>query len=86
MQDTLALKETCVVEGDLHIRRLAVELDATFNGNCKMITEEEFAQLTSGEQPAMYSVEEEKPVQEDAFTLPSSSPFSVPSAGDIPEA
>lgn len=86
VQDTLALKETCVVEGDLHIRRLAVELDATFNGNCKMITEEEFAQLTSGEQPAMYSVEEEKPVQEDAFTLPSSSPFSVPSAGDIPEA
>ena len=65
VQDTLALKETCVVEGDLHIRRLAVELDATFNGNCKMITEEEFAQLTSGEQPAMYSVEEEKPVQED---------------------
>ena len=63
VQDTLALKETCVVEGDLHIRRLAVELDATFNGNCKMITEEEFAQLTSGEQPAMYSVEEEKPVQ-----------------------
>lgn len=48
VQDTLALKETCVVEGDLHIRRLAVELDATFNGNCKMITEEEFAQLTSG--------------------------------------
>ena len=42
VKDTLSLKDTCVVEGDLHIRRLQVELDAKFNGNCKMITEEEF--------------------------------------------
>ena len=34
VKDTLSLKEGCVVDGNLHIRRLAVELGATFNGNC----------------------------------------------------
>lgn len=88
VKDTLALKETCVIEGDLHIRRLSVELDATFNGNCKMITEEEFNQLTTGNQPSMYDVEEEKP-EEDSFTVPASSaasPFAVPQSNEIPEA
>lgn len=45
VKDTLALKEGCVVNGNLHIRKLAVELGATFNGNCKMITEAEFDKL-----------------------------------------
>ncbi|MGN0201873.1 MAG: polymer-forming cytoskeletal protein [Candidatus Cryptobacteroides sp.] len=88
VKDTLALKETCVLEGDLHIRRLAVELDARFNGNCKMISEEEFTQLTSGDQPSMYAVEDETS-EEDTFTVPSSSatsPFAVPAENDIPEA
>ena len=45
VKDTLSLKEVCVVDGNLHIRRLAVELGATFNGNCKTITEAEFNKL-----------------------------------------
>ena len=45
VKDTLALKEGCVVNGNLHIKRLAVELGSTFNGNCKMITESEFDKL-----------------------------------------
>ncbi|MBO5943426.1 MAG: polymer-forming cytoskeletal protein [Bacteroidales bacterium] len=45
VKDTLSLKEGCVVDGNLHIRRLAVELGATFNGNCKTITETEFNKL-----------------------------------------
>ena len=45
VKDTLSLKEGCVVAGNLHIRRLAVELGATFNGNCKTITEAEFNKL-----------------------------------------
>ena len=45
VKDTLSLKEGCVVDGNLHIRRLAVELGATFNGNCKTITEAEFNKL-----------------------------------------
>lgn len=56
VKDTLALKEGCVVNGNLHIKKLSVELGATFNGNCKMITEAEFDKLV-GVQTAV------KPVQ-----------------------
>ena len=45
VKDTLALKEGCVINGNLHVRKLAVELGSTFNGNCKMITEAEFVKL-----------------------------------------
>jgi len=85
VKDTLSLKETCVVNGDLHIRRLAVELDAKFEGNCRMITEEEFNQLTSGDQPKMYDVPE-TPAEEESFAVSESSPFSVSSENSFPEA
>ena len=52
VKDTLSLKEGCVVDGNLHIRRLAVELGATFNGNCKTITEAEFNKLAGVETAA----------------------------------
>ncbi len=45
VKDTLSLKDGCVVNGNLNIRRLSVELGATFNGNCKTITEAEFDKL-----------------------------------------
>ena len=51
VKDTLSLKEGCVVAGNLHVRRLAVELGATFNGNCKTITEAEFSKLAGVEAP-----------------------------------
>ena len=51
VKDTLALKEGCVITGNLHIRRLAVELGATFNGNCKTITEAEFNKLSGMDVP-----------------------------------
>lgn len=50
VKDTLALKEGCVVNGNLHIKRLSVELGSTFNGNCKMITDAEFDKV-AGVQP-----------------------------------
>ena len=87
VKDTLCLKDTCVVTGDLHIRRLQVDLDATFNGNCKMISESEFTQLTTGERPAMYDVPE--PEEEDeTFKVGkvTPSPFSAPAGDEIPEA
>jgi cytoskeletal protein CcmA (bactofilin family) len=40
------------VAGNLHVRRLAVELGATFNGNCKTITEAEFSKLAGLEATA----------------------------------
>ena len=42
VKDTLALMEGCHVDGNLNIKRLSVELGATFNGNCRMITDGEF--------------------------------------------
>ena len=48
VKDTLLLRAGCSVEGDLHVRRLQVELDARFNGNCKMISEAEYDKLASG--------------------------------------
>ena len=42
VKDTLALMEGCQVDGNLNIKRLSVELGATFNGNCRMITDGEF--------------------------------------------
>lgn len=91
VKDTLSLKSTSVIDGDLHVRRLQVDLNATFNGNCKMITEEEFQTLTSGEQVVE---EEESPAEEvpevEEYTVggpsvSSNSPFAVPS-DEIPEA
>jgi len=57
VKDTLSLKEGCIVNGNLHIRKLVVELGATFNGNCKMISESEFDKI-AGVQPAV------KPIQQ----------------------
>lgn len=91
VKDTLSLKSTSVIDGDLHVRRLQVDLNATFNGNCKMITEEEFQTLTSGEQVVE---EKEAPAEEvpevEEYTVggpsvSSNSPFAVPS-DEIPEA
>jgi cytoskeletal protein CcmA (bactofilin family) len=47
VKDTLSLKGGCVVDGDLHIKRLQVELDAKFNGNCKMIGEGDFDKMAA---------------------------------------
>ena len=87
VKDTLSLKATCVVNGDLHIRRLQVDLDATFNGNCKMIDENEFNQLTTGERPSMYDVPEPAAEEDDTYKVVGNpSPFSASSDNEIPEA
>ena len=52
VKDTLALKDGSNINGNLHIRRLLVELGATFNGICKTITEGEFDKLTGTAAPA----------------------------------
>ena len=52
VKDTLNLKEGCSVTGNLNVRKLSVELGATFNGNCKTITEAEFNKLAGVEAAA----------------------------------
>ncbi len=89
VKDTLSLKDTCVVEGDLHIRRLQVELDAKFNGVCKMISEEEFTQLTEGNRPGMYDVPGQEEAHAPVEEYPAGngeSPFSINSDSGFPEA
>ena len=45
VKDTLSLKSSSKVKGDLHVKRLQVELDARFDGGCRMISDEEFSRL-----------------------------------------
>ena len=47
VRDTITLKSGCTVNGDLNVKRIQVELDAQFNGSCRMISEEEFDRLTA---------------------------------------
>ena len=51
VKDTLSLKSSSKVKGELHIKRLQVELDARFDGTCQMITESDFDRLV-GAAPA----------------------------------
>ena len=64
VKDTLSLKEGCVVSGNLHIRRLSVELGATFNGNCKTITEAEFDKLAGVDAVAQPKPAQPQPAQQ----------------------
>jgi len=45
VKDTLSLKDGCTLEGNIQTKKLYVELGSEFNGNCKMITEEEFLKV-----------------------------------------
>lgn len=42
VKELLSLKGTSVVTGNLHVRKLQVEIGAELNGTCKMISEEDF--------------------------------------------
>ena len=42
VKDTLSLKEPSSIKGNLHTRRLQVDLGAAFEGSCRMISEAEF--------------------------------------------
>ena len=59
VKDTLALKEGCKMNGNIHISRLSVELGASFNGTCQTITAAEFNKLTGGEAAAPAQTPEE---------------------------
>ncbi len=41
VKDTLTLKDSSVVNGELHVKRLVVELGAHFDGSCKMLTDKD---------------------------------------------
>lgn len=65
VKDTLSLKEGCTMNGNLHVRRLSVELGATFNGSCRTITETEFDKLSgTAQQAAQPAAQQQKPAQQ----------------------
>ena len=51
VKNTLALKDGCKMDGNLNISKLSVELGATFNGNCKMISESDFDRVAGVKDP-----------------------------------
>jgi len=64
VKDTLSLKAGCTMDGNLHARRLSVELGAIFNGSCKTITEAEFEKLAGAQQQASQPATQQKPAQQ----------------------
>lgn len=50
VKDTLTVKSGSAVDGVIRIKKLAIELDSSFNGTCKMITEEEYDKIASSMQ------------------------------------
>lgn len=42
VKDTFSLKGTAAVNGNIHVRRLQVEMGAQINGTCSMISEEDY--------------------------------------------
>ncbi len=47
VKDTLSLKSSSVVNGNIHVRRIQVEMGAQINGSFKMISENEYDQLVA---------------------------------------
>lgn len=47
VKDQLSLKSSAVVNGNIHVRKIQVEMGAQINGSFKMITEQEYDQLVA---------------------------------------
>ena len=47
VKDILSLKASSMVTGNIHVRRIQVEMGAQINGSIHMITEEEYDQLAA---------------------------------------
>ena len=61
VKDTLSLKSGCTVDGSINVRKLIVELGASFNGTCKMITEEEYDKTAGSQELAKILEKPAKP-------------------------
>lgn len=42
VKDTFSLKSTAAVNGNIHVRRIQVEMGAQINGTCNMISEDDY--------------------------------------------
>lgn len=46
VKDAITLRKTAQVKGNLHVRKIQIDMDAMFNGLCNMMDEGEFEKLT----------------------------------------
>lgn len=58
--DCLTLKGNCVFKGVLNITKICIEKGAAFNGNCRMITKEEFDSVAKKDMPEEVKAEAAK--------------------------
>ena len=47
VNNLLSVKATAVINGNINVRKLQVEMGASFNGTCSMISEDQFRKLAS---------------------------------------
>ena len=47
VKDTLSIKSAASVTGNIHVNKIQVEMGAQINGNCRMISEQEFENLAA---------------------------------------
>ena len=88
VRDTLSLKSSAVVNGNIHVRKIQVEMGAQINGSFKMITEKEYDQLvaTIANKPAAMA-EAPKPAPAPKSSVFGSRPAAPkPAAAPKPEA
>lgn len=59
VRDVLSVKSTAVINGNIHVRKLQVEMGAQINGSCRMISEDEF-DVAAGNAPVSVPSEDEE--------------------------
>ncbi len=76
VKNTLSIKSTASVLGNIHANRLQVEMGAQINGGCRMISEQEFEK-----QVASVVKQAPKSQTHDSAAKPASGVKQVPAAG-----
>lgn len=87
VKDLLSLKSSAVVNGNIHVRKIQVEMGAQINGSFKMINEQEYDQLVASMVHKPEPVAAPKPASRPfaAKLTPKPAPASEPKPAVIPE-
>ena len=87
VKDQLSLKSSAVVNGNIHVRKIQVEMGAQINGSFKMITEQEYDQAVAAMVRKPASPAKASPKQAAAAPKPvATAPAPKPAAPEAPKA
>lgn len=75
VKNVLSVKGTAVINGNIHVRKLQVEMGAQINGTCKMISEDEFSALAD----EVITVKAPEPVKKSRKEAPAAREIARPS-------